>query len=204
MAEPPAQDSAAELLASAHAVEGTAWRELALRWNVAIGEGDPCRAALQARLACFHSANGGLVLLRQLQRPAVLSLRQGRGPRVHAVLVALGERRATLQVGARQFELPLAMLAQIWQGDFSTFWRTPPGWRGAAGADAGPASRAWQEQWLARLEPGQQGRAWPDQVAAFQARWGLPVDGLAGPLTLMQLNRQAGVEEPRLVLVQER
>ena len=145
-----------------------------------------------------------LALLRQLQRPALLPLREGRGPRVHAVLVALGERQATLQVGARQFVLPLEALDPVWQGDFSTFWRTPPGWRSGAGIDQGGASRAWQQQWMARLEPGQQGRPWPDQVAAFQSRWGLPVDGLAGPLTLMQLNRGAGVEEPRLALAAQR
>jgi general secretion pathway protein A len=33
---------------------------------------------------------------------------------------------------------------------------------------------------------------------------GLPSDGRAGPLTLMQLNRQAGVEEPRLPTVAPR
>ena len=36
------------------------------------------------------------------------------------------------------------------------------------------------------------------QVAAFQLLHGLPVDGQAGPLTLMQLARVAGVDEPRL------
>ena len=33
---------------------------------------------------------------------------------------------------------------------------------------------------------------------ACAQRLGLPLDGLAGPLTLMQLNRASGVEEPRL------
>jgi general secretion pathway protein A len=39
---------------------------------------------------------------------------------------------------------------------------------------------------------------WRDSVAAFQVVQGLPADGRAGPLTLMQLNRVAGVDEPRL------
>lgn len=201
--EPPrarALDSVADLMAGAHLLEGTAWRELALRWHVAIGEGDACLAALQAQLACFRSGPGHLALLRQLQRPALLPLRQGPGPRVHAVLVALGRDEATLQAGARQFTLPLTALLQVWQGDFATFWRTPPGWRATAGADPAAGSRLWQQQWLMKLEPALQGRPWPDQVAAFQARAGLPVDGLAGPLTLMQLNRSAGIDEPRLAL----
>ena len=204
--EPPPspEETLAALLASAHGIEGTAWRELALRWNVSIGDGDACRAAAQASLACFQSVNGGLTLLRQLRRPAVLPLRKGNGPRVHAVLVALGDRQATLQVGAQRFDLPLATLAQAWRGDFFTFWRMPAGWRTAAGSDPSAASRAWLQQQIAQLMPGQQGRAWSEQVAAFQALNGLLVDGQAGPLTLMQLNRGAGVEEPRLALAQER
>ena len=36
------------------------------------------------------------------------------------------------------------------------------------------------------------------RVFAFQVVQGLPLDGLAGPLTLMQLNRASGIDEPRL------
>lgn len=198
------QESLAALMTGAHAVEGTAWRELALRWNVAIGEGDPCRAAAQAQLACFQSSNGGMTLLRSLQRPAVLPLRDGAGPRVHAVLVALGDRHATLQVGERQFELPLALLAQVWRGDFFTFWRTPADWRATADTTPGARPPAWQRQLSAQLDAAQRERPWAEQVASFQALRGLPVDGRAGPLTLMQLNRAAGVDEPRLATLQER
>ncbi|HET6829669.1 MAG TPA: peptidoglycan-binding protein, partial [Ramlibacter sp.] len=33
---------------------------------------------------------------------------------------------------------------------------------------------------------------------SFQMAQGLPVDGAAGPMTYMQLNRVAGIDEPRL------
>ena len=36
------------------------------------------------------------------------------------------------------------------------------------------------------------------RVRAFQRAQGLPADGYPGPLTLMQLNRASGVDEPRL------
>ena len=36
------------------------------------------------------------------------------------------------------------------------------------------------------------------QVRSFQRAQGLPADGRPGPLTLMQLNRASGVDEPRL------
>ncbi|MDP3611336.1 MAG: peptidoglycan-binding protein, partial [Rubrivivax sp.] len=199
----PAADGLPELLSAAHRDEALAWRELALRWNVSIGDGDPCSVAAQAQLACFKSSTGGLAQLRQLQRPALLVLRQGTQPRVHAVLVALDARQATLQVGARSFQVPLAALAGVWRGEFATFWRTPPGWR--PGLDA--AGRVWLQAQLAQAMPeaaASPPRSQADQVAAFQLLQGLPVDGQAGPLTLMQLNRSTGVEEPRLLQPPER
>jgi general secretion pathway protein A len=35
-------------------------------------------------------------------------------------------------------------------------------------------------------------------IMAFQAAQGLKADGLAGPMTLMQVNRASGIDEPRL------
>ncbi len=185
------------LLAAAHSDIATAWRELALRWNVAIGEGDACTAAAQARLACFRSANGGLGVVRQLSRPGVLTLRGAGGASVHALLVALDERQATLQVGAQRFELPLPVLAGLWRGEFATFWRLPPGWRESELGGGDAAARDWLDRGLTDAGFGP-GRPLAERVWAFQLAQGLPPDGRAGPLTLMRLNRLAGVDEPRL------
>jgi general secretion pathway protein A len=35
-------------------------------------------------------------------------------------------------------------------------------------------------------------------IHSFQLTQGLPTDGVAGPVTLMQLNRAVGIDEPRL------
>ena len=199
-----ALDTLPTLLSAAHADESTAWRELALRWNVAIGEGDPCVAALQARLACFKSSTGGFQLLRLLSRPAILSLRQPSGGRVHAVLVGLGATQASLQVGAQRFEVPLVALASVWRGEFSTLWRTPEGWRFGAGTDLTGPARTWAQAQMSKGMPQTPARNWSEQVSAFQLVNGLPSDGQAGPMTLMQLNRSAGIEEPFLIRTQER
>jgi general secretion pathway protein A len=192
-------DDAAELLVAAHGSEAIAWRELGLRWNLAIGEGEPCVAVLQAQTACFKSPAGGLQTLRQLGRPALLALRPENGPRVYALLVALAEDQATLQVGTRRFVLTLPALARVWRGEFNTLWRTPPGWRGTQPVEKTPAARDWVQQQLARLMPAMAARPWADRVSAFQVLQGLPVDGRAGAVTLMQLNRAAGIDEPRLL-----
>jgi general secretion pathway protein A len=196
-AAPPAASDATALLAAALTEPATAWRELALRWNVAIGEGDPCVAAAQARLACFRSAAGGLPVVRQLARPGWLALRgPGQAPS-YALLVALSDRQATLQVGAQRFVLTLPALASVWRGEFATFWRTPPGWHDSPEPGVDAQGRAWIEAQLDRAgQPGPQPLR--DRVWAFQLAQGLPPDGRAGPMTLMRLSREAGVDEPGL------
>ncbi len=192
--EPVSTDPAA-LLAAAHGDAGRAWRELALRWNVAIGEGDPCVAAQQAALACFRNSSGGLPLVQQLARPGIVTLREGRGPAVHAVLLALDADSATLQAGAQHVRLALPVLARLWRGDFATFWRTPDGWSG--GTLATPQARDWLQQQLAAAGTPE-GGGLRSQVLAFQIAQGLPADGVAGPRTLMRVNQLAGVAEPSL------
>jgi general secretion pathway protein A len=196
----PAAAAAADpsaVLAAAHADPGLAWRELALRWNVAIGEGDACTAAVQVQLMCLRRPAGGLPALRQLDRPGLVSLQAGATQPVWALLVGLGERVATLQVGSRRFVLTLPALAGVWRGDFATFWRAPPGWREGADALADPVLRVWVAQQLDAT--GAAGSApLRERVRAFQLAQGLPPDGLAGPVTLMRLNRAAGVDEPAL------
>ena len=197
-ARPAPSDSPVALLAAAHADEALAWRELALRWNVAIGEGEPCAVAAQAQLACFRSASGGFQLARQLARPALLVLRGSAGPKVHAILVALDDSRATLQVGRERFELTPQALAGAWRGEIATFWRTPPGWRAGREGDLPAETRAWVEPQLGPAPTGAPARPWRERVLAYQLLQGLPPDGRAGPLTLMHINRTAGVDEPRL------
>ncbi len=196
-APPQVANDPAALLRAAGSDPATAWRELALRWNVAIGEGDPCVAAAQARLACFHSVSGGLAVVRQLSRPGLLTLHGPAGVPAYAVLTGLDANHATLQVGGERFALTLPALASAWRGDFATFWRMPAGWHEGADLATEPQARAWIDEQLAAA--GFAGRqALRERVWAFQLAQGLPPDGRPGPMTLMRLNRAAGVDEPRL------
>jgi general secretion pathway protein A len=193
---PAASDDTAPLLAAATADLPQAWRELSLRWNVAIGEGEPCAAAARAELACYRST-AGLQGVRQLDRPALLTLRDARGASVYAQLLAVASDRATLAVGRQHVELTLPSLARVWRGEFATFWRTPPGWRSGADASPPPALAAWLDQQLGAATPKADAPL-RDRVSAFQLSQGLLPDGRPGPVTLMHLNRVAGVDEPRL------
>ena len=192
----PALGDAGPLLAAARQDPALAWRELALRWNVAIGEGDPCRAAAQAQLACFSSRTGGLAVVRLLDRPGIVALHLAGTEERQALLLAVDDRQATLLARGQRFVLTLPALAAVWRGDFATFWRAPPGWK--PGVDSALETRAWIERQLAVADPGGVGRGLRERVSAFQLVHGLPPDGVAGPMTLMLLNRVAAVEEPRL------
>ena len=197
-AAPAATVDPAEMLAAAHRGEGDALRELALAWQASLdaADGDACKAAARDGLAC-HRSRAGLAALRQLDRPAVLALRPSQGQEVHALLVAVDESAATLQVGAQRWRIALPQLAGVWRGEFATLWRPPPGWQGGAEASTGPM-RAWLLAQLSAAGNADGQRPLRDRIWSFQVASGLEPDGVAGPLTLMQLARAGGGDEPRL------
>jgi len=205
--------SAAELAARAPALraEKDAWRELAPLWGIALPEGtaDPCAAAQRAQWQCFKSAGGGLPLIRQLDRPGFITLRDDAGRAHHALLVGLDARHATLRLGPNEpaLQVTLVSLANLWQGDFATYWRAPEGYTGVlTDGMRGPAVDLLGTQLAAvRGEPAPAGASTFDaamraRVQAFQLAQGLRADGMAGPTTFMQLARASGAQlEPRLV-----
>jgi general secretion pathway protein A len=185
--------------------EKEAWQQLARAWELSPGNGDPCAAAEQQQVRCFRTGNATLALIRQLDRPGVLTLRDGANRPAYVMISGLSNDRATLTIGGVERTVPLVVLADYWRGEFATFWRPPPNYAGAiADSRAGPAAQWLAEQLATALgDTGPVGsrlddatlRSW---IHRFQLAQGLPSDGSAGPITLMQLNRANGVEEPRL------
>ncbi|MEJ5999750.1 ExeA family protein [Paucibacter soli] len=184
--------------------EHAAWQDLAPAWQARLApdESEPCAAFKRVQLACFRS-EAGMSALRLMGRPAILTLRDAAGKASYVTLVGLQGQTATVRAGGQREQVSLATLARQWQGEFATLWRLPEGYAGklAAGHEAG-----WLAALLAKAldEPAPTAGSRPldaalqARVAAFQRSQGLRVDGLIGPVTLMQLNRAAGVQEPRL------
>ncbi|MEO7245443.1 MAG: AAA family ATPase [Rubrivivax sp.] len=207
---PPRVD-AATLAARASSLwpdDAGAWRALGAAWQQPAGADvpDPCRGFAEAGVAC-HQRELTLAQVRQLDRPGWLTLQADGGRAGRALLTGLGPQDATLQLPDGPVRVSLATLATLWQGDYATLWRTPPGWAGDAGALRGDGPLA---RWLlAQLGAYQAGALPLDvplrvRVEAFQRAQGLQPDGMAGPLTLMQLNRALGIDEPHLVASAER
>ena len=182
-----------------------AWRELAQAWKASPEGGDPCQALNRERLLCF-SKNMSLALIRELGRPGFLTLDSDSGSPTYALLTAVGRDSVTLRAAGTEQTVSLAALAARWRGEFSTLWRAPPGYSPRTAAVPDRATVDWM---LTQLTAAN-GAAMPrdrnasttaslqPRLRAFQLAHGLAADGRPGPLTYMQLNRAAGVDEPRL------
>jgi general secretion pathway protein A len=182
-----------------------AWRELALGWKAEAGEGEPCKGLQKEQLHCFNR-NLNLALIRELGRPGILTLDAGTPAPSYAVLTALTRDSATLRAAGTEQTVTLAALAARWQGDFATLWRAPPGYTARTGSSPSVETLEWIAAGLAAVNGATlpAGRRVPERAAltaqlrSFQLAHGLVPDGQVGPMTFMQLNRVAGVEEPRL------
>lgn len=185
------------LLADWTPSDADAWAALAQAWGLPLPAGaEPCAVAAERGLQCYRSASGSLSLIRLIDRPVLLTLQRPGQPAALAALVGLDEQQATVVVDGQPRSLALAELASAWRGEFTTFWRMPPGYVGRA--ENGAPLRAWLAEQLAGVSGLPDGLPLQRQVQAFQASQGLQPDGRVGPITLMQINRAAGVAEPRL------
>ncbi|MDN4059426.1 AAA family ATPase [Massilia sp. YIM B02769] len=184
--------------------EAAALRALASLWGETLPSGEPCQAALRLNLRC-HQGKGGLFELRQLDRPAVLTLRDG-ARTTYAVLVGMDEQAATFDANGKRERMELAALALRFTGEFTTYWKVARSFRDQlAVGDQGP-DVDWLASQLARLAgaappPAQQPFSARTQewLRAFQTKQNLKADGVAGPRTFMRLNQLGGVTEPRLL-----
>ena len=207
IAATPATDPA-ELRAALGAAarnENNAWREL-LRgsWGLSVADGEPCELAPRQRLQCFRGS-GSLASLRQLDRPVILILRGDNDEPLYAVMSGLGPHSAILETATARRSVSLLTLAQMWRGEFATLWRSPAGYRASAGENGGSTASQWVAARLTALPGAPRASDARDtevplksRISAFQMAQGLKPDGLAGPMTYMQLNRVSGIDEPKL------
>lgn len=171
------------------------------RWQLSVSGQDLCADALAQQLQCFRTSRMSLNGLRQLDRPAVLRLRLPDGTG-HAVLEAMDTSQVTLRAGELRWTLSNDALPLVWQGEYLTLWRTPPGQSGHLVNGYQGTAATWMEQRLTALQ--QQGqlpalaRTLSEKVEAFQRAKGIEITGRASPTTMILLNRASGVDEPRL------
>ncbi|MDD3935910.1 ExeA family protein [Rhodoferax sp.] len=185
----------------------SAWRELAPDWKLSANHTDPCQAA--SGVQCYRASKLTIPLLRQLDRPGILTLQAVQGPAVHALLVGLSDQTATLRLAERMHTVRLIELAQFWHGDFATYWQLPEGYNnGLQEGSTGPAID-WLASRLTQLDggPSQGTEAAPltldaalrARVRAFQHARGIAPDGRPGPMTFMQIESATQGQFPHLL-----
>lgn len=193
-----------------------AWQELARHWTQATATADTpgtpntdpaatCEAVARQGWVCYRTTRMSTPLLRQLDRPGILTLQTEQGPPRYAVLVGLNGPSATLAWGGQTHHVHLVALANAWRGEFATLWQPPPGFGDRLLDDAsGPAVEQLTTR-LAQLDGQHTANATPTldaalkaRIRAFQQANDLTPDGRPGPMTFMQLERATGHPAPRL------
>ncbi len=183
-----------------------AYAALFRAWGADFEDGDPCRQAESAGLRC-RTARGALDELREIDRPAVMSMRDAQGREFFAALTGLGDETATLSVGGKTRTVALETLAAQWSGYYTVLWRMPPqAHEYIQYGERGPAV-AWLRTQLAQGRGGatqtSENPVFDDalwrQVKQFQLAQGLMPDGIAGPRTLMRLNVVSKQSAPTLL-----
>lgn len=164
-----------------------------LEYRVA-SSGLGCDALRSAGLQClFRSGNWNR--LRRLDLPVILELTGPTGARRRATLVSLGEERATLVVGGREYIYPLDEIDRLWDGSFILVWKAPPVRSRLISPGMRGADVAWLRTRLDALEGKTSKGPGPDvydapmeqRVVSFQRSRSLIPDGLVGDETLLHL-----------------
>ncbi len=181
-----------------------AYRQLGRMWNLELSDSDPCVGAHKQDMHCFSSKNG-LVEIRRLDRPGILTLHDDQNQKYYAVLTGLGSQSATLRIGERVENVTLSALSRRWHGAYTTFWRGPVGEPREIATGARGADVDWVAARLARAdnlpEPAANlvfDAAMSARLREFQLAQGLAPDGIPGPQTMMRLASVVDSSEPHL------
>ncbi len=157
--------------------------------------------------ACL-SQRGSISSLRQLDRPAVLTLTDSRGVSHRVVLTSLHGDQAELSIAGVVVSHPVATVANAWFGQYLLLWKPPNGRSMALGRGVQDGNVVWLRQSLAAIDDRY--RAEPtdldvfdasleQRVRAFQRDHRLDVDGLAGRQTQITINSLLALDgTPRL------
>ncbi len=145
--------------------------------------------------------------MRQLNRPAILTLVDKEGNSHQAVLAALNDDTAQIRVGDVTHEVTIAAVSRYWFGEYLILWRphSPEPHTLSVGM------REEGVRWLRKSLESAQGRPTSDpgsdyydetlaaMVESFQREHRLEVDGIAGLQTQILLDTLTGSGSPVLV-----
>lgn len=184
-----------------------AWRRLYRLWGIsALDAQNGCAQAHAHSLDCLRG-EGGLAQLAGIDRPAIVRVADAQGAPRWLVIERLQDGLVTFAAGGARTVVGIDKLDGYGLAEFALLWRPPAGTRGILSAgDRGPGV-AWLVRRLAAAG-ALASTVRPDRVydaavvkgvRSFQRSRGLEPDGIAGPKTLILLDRDPAPWTPTLV-----
>ncbi len=166
-----------------------------------------CAQANDAGLTCLYQ-RGSWSGLRQMDRPAILSLVDDDGNSHEVVLTGITGDNAELSLGGVRVTHAVSDITNAWFGQFMLLWRPPTGSEVSLGRGSQGTDVAWLRNSLTAID-GRYASTNPQSdvfdaeleqiVQTFQRDHRLDVDGLAGQQTQIIINSLLAIEgTPRL------
>ncbi len=172
-----------------------------------IGALDVCTQAVEAGLACLFQ-RGSWSGLRQLDRPAILSLVDASGGTHEVVLTEIHGDNAELSMGGVKVTRPITEISNIWFGQFMLLWRPANGLNVSLLPGSQNSQVLWLKASLAAIDDRYRSENMTSDiydsdieqiVSTFQRDHRLTVDGLAGKQTQIVINSLLAIAgTPRL------
>lgn len=166
-----------------------------------------CDQAGDAGLACLYQRSSWTGL-RQMDRPAILTLVDDDGNDHEVVLTAIFEDSAELSIGGIRVTHAISDITRAWFGDFMLLWRPPTDFPGSIGPGSSGPAVAWLRNSLTAIDGRYASSTTRPEVfdgeleqivRQFQRQHRLDVDGLAGQQTQIIINSLLAVAgTPRL------
>jgi general secretion pathway protein A len=189
---------------------GKATKQIALenlfrQWGKSYQAGDGCEKAQDHGLRCLEG-KGTLISLRQMNKPAVLTLYDRNQGEYFATLVGLQKETASLWLGQEMRTVETKEMIRYWTGNYWLLWRPPPGFNKYLKPGNGGPVVPWLEKQLS-LAQGEaikagSGKTYDggmvDQTKKFQITIGLKPDGIVGPRTILPLTALGETGDPVL------
>ncbi|PCM45700.1 ExeA family protein [Marinobacter sp. ANT_B65] len=167
-----------------------------------------CDFARTSGLACLER-QGSRRSLAFLDRPAALLLQDDAGNRGYVVLRRLDGDVAEIALPGGPVQISFASLEPFWFGEYRLLWKLPDYMTGNTDSVDAAGEELWIGARMMELADAH-GDSLADNArikrltAKEQVRWyqslrGLTVDGIAGAMTVIQINNDLKADVPRLV-----
>ena len=145
---------------------------------------------------------GSWNIVRQLNRPAILTLTDREGESHQVVLTSVDDDAAEIAIGPRRFTLSLDEISDYWFGESLLLWRPPNGEAKSLQIGTRDPAVLWLRQSLGAIQGVTVANADSDlfdaalerQVRDYQRDRRLKVDGLVGQQTQIIINTDLGLE----------